>query len=254
MKKALFFPVLLLFPLLFVSRAAAVELNVVKPMPPFGVFSSFSAQSLKKGDLLIGLNIERAKGPAFYRHVLGASYGLTNRFELTLNVPFMDEIDGKGGFEDIGAALKYRFLDEGKYGPSAALIAMGFVPSGRDEFSRGGGVGGGLAVSRKIGPFMGHLNGLFIKSGDSALRNEWDVIAGVDFSASHSHKMLAEFLMRKGPFSSKVDQSEVRLGYRFFGETLSNTIGVGFDLKDRTPQYRIIFSISAYFAKGRAGR
>ncbi|MDA8169482.1 MAG: hypothetical protein M0Z59_07270 [Nitrospiraceae bacterium] len=236
---------LLFFLLLLPRISQAFELSTVKPQPPFGVFSTFSTQSLRQGDVSFGINIERTQSPDFYRHTLGFAYGVTNRAEITLNLPYVDGFEGESGFEDLGAAFKYRFIDQGRYGPSAAILVTGYAPTGRDEFSRNGGVGGGLALGRKLGPLMANLNAIITKPGKSSLKNEFDLLAGLEFAATHNIRALGEFQLRKEAFSSKVDLSELRFGLRYIGDSFYNTIGVGFNLKNGDPQFRVIFQIGA---------
>jgi len=248
MKKILVFTLIFLFP----AIAAALELNTVKPLAPYGVFSAWSAQSLEKGAVSFGLSIERSKEPDFFRYTAGASYGIEEKIEFTMNFPYFNGGDGgPDGVEDLGIAAKYRFMEQGRYGPSAALLVMGYIPTGDDELTRDGAVGAGLLVSKKIGPFMAHLNGLWTTPEKDELNNEWDLIGGLSFPLYHNMEVLAEFHVRDSHFSDSIDLSEGRIGYRLFNDTFFGTLGLGADLKNREPEYRVIFSLATVFSKKR---
>ncbi len=244
------FFLLLLFLLVPSVRSNAEELNLVTPLAPYSVFNTWSAFSLPKGGTSISYSMERSKAPSFYRHTLGLSYGVSNRAEVTLDLPYVDNLQGEGsGFEDLGGAFKYRVADEGRYTPAASLLVMGYLPTGRDSLSRDGGVGGGAALSRKVGPFLAHANVIYTISGKSSLKDEFDFLSGLEFAASHNLNILSEFQLRKSAFSNRVDLSEVRFGYRLSGGDLYNTLGAGFDLKNRHPEFRLIISFGASFER-----
>lgn len=242
-----FFLLFLLFPSV---RSDAQELSFVNPLAPYSVFRTWSAFSLPKGSTSISYSIERAKDPSFYRHILGLSYGVSNRAEVTLNVPYVDNLQGGSGFEDIGGAFKYRVRGEGRYMPAAALLVMGYLPTGRDALSRDGGVGGGAALSRKLGPLMAHANVFYTVSGKDSLKDEFDFLTGLEFAAAHNLQMLGEFQLRKSAFSNSVDLSELRFGYRLTsGGGVYNTLGIGFDLKNRHPEFRLMLAFGASFGR-----
>ena len=237
---------------LFPALSSAVELNTVRPLAPYGVFSAWSAQSLEKGAVSFGLTVEGSKEPDFFRYTAGASYGIEEKIELTVNFPyFAGGNDAPDGLEDLGVAAKYRILEQGRYGPSAALLLLGYLPTGDDELTRDWALGAGVLVSKKLGPFMAHLNGLWTTPSKKELDAQWDLIGGLSFPLYHNMEVLAEFHMRDDHFADDIDLSEARVGYRLFNETFFGTIGIGTDLKNRTPEYRVIFSIATVFSKKR---
>lgn len=243
MKKGLFFLLFFLLP----GIVSAIELNTFKPVPPLGVFSTASAQSLEEGSSSFGLFIERSVDPDFYRYTAAMSYGLTNSVELTMNLPYMN--DHLDGLEDMTLAVKYRLLSQATYGPSVALLGLLYLPTGREEFSRDGALGAGLLITEKLGPFRGHLNGMWIVSGNDDLKKEWDLLGALTFPLFHNMEILSELQVRKTPFSSSVDLTELRFGYRLFNEYVFGTLGLGLDLKDRAPEYRILFSLATKLSK-----
>jgi hypothetical protein len=147
--------------------------------------------------------------------------------------------------EDVAFGFKHRIYNEGKYGPSVAYLINASMNNGSDEFSTQGRFGIGCIISKRIGPFQGHLNFFYEKPGTSALADEITFLGGIEFSAAHNFKMLGELLARKSHFSGNYDQTEVRFGYRFrTTESIYTTLGAGVDLKRRSPEYRILVSIS----------
>jgi hypothetical protein len=153
--------------------------------------------------------------------------------------------DSTDGFEDIALGFKHRFFDEGKYGPSLACILNTSIPSGREGFSTDGRFGIGFIVSKRVGPVKGHVNLFYEKPGKRSLEDELSFLAGLDFAAAHNFKILAELYCKKGHDSGKIDSVEGRIGYRIkTTDFIYTTFGVGFDLKNRNPETRIMFSVS----------
>ncbi len=136
--------------------------------------------------------------PDFYRFSLKSAYGISDKLEFNLTVPYVYHyFDEKNGLEDIAAGFKYRFYDEGKYGPSMAFLLNASIPSGDDEISSDGRVGAGLIVSKRVGPFNGHLNFFYEKPGSASLKDEISLLGGVEFSAAHNFKILSEIIVKK---------------------------------------------------------
>jgi hypothetical protein len=143
--------------------------------------------------------------------------------------------------------IKHRFFDEGKYGPSVAYLISASLDSGKNDFSTEGSIGGGIIVSKRVGPVTGHVNLLYFRPGTSRFKDDITFAAGLDFSAAHSFKILAELYGKKS-YSGKVDRLEARFGYRLVtAENLFTTIGAGFDFKNRSPEYRLLLSLTYLF-------
>ena len=162
-------------------------------------------------------------------------------------VPYVDRWENvKSGFEDIALGVKHRFVDEAKYTPSVAYMVNASIPSGKEVFSTDGRAGAGIIVSKRVGPVSGHANIFYEKVGSSKLEDEVSFSAGFDFSAAHDFKVLAEIYGRKSHYSGSLDDLEGRFGYRFMTtDYLYTTVGVGVDFKDRSPEYRVMLSITA---------
>ncbi len=226
--------------------AYAFDVKGLQPLPPYGVFSTFSAESLKQNKVGLGLGFEKSYGPNFNRTIFQFAYGLHDRFELNMTLPYVlgwqNRVDG---FEDVSFGIKHRIMDEGTVVPAVAYILTVSPPSGKDEFSTDGGLGGGLVLTKKVGPFKGHLNALYSSPLKEGLKDEYLLNIGTELAVAHNSKVLAELAGRKNYFKNKIDLLEWRLGYRIATtDYLYTTIGVGFDIKNRNPDYRLLFSVS----------
>jgi hypothetical protein len=242
MAKYILLPLILCF--LPFHGAYGFDTAGLRPLAPNGVFSAFSAQTLGKGRVSFSLGAEVSREPDYIRATLGMSYAISDNQDLILNFPYVDG-EESGGMEDAALGFRHRFFDEGRYGPSLAYIITATIPSGRDDFTTEGSIGAGLIISKRVGPVYGHLNLLYSMPGTSRLKNEISMIAGIDFSASHNSRILAEFYIRKGYFSDELDRTEIRGGYRFItGKDIYTTIGIGTDIKRRVPEFRAMLSVT----------
>ncbi|GAB4389666.1 MAG: hypothetical protein Kow0025_16450 [Thermodesulfovibrionales bacterium] len=243
MKRYLFSLAFLLASLGMAGYGLGMDLSGLQPPAPYGVFSTLSADSPPKGQAAIALRAERSIEPEFWRFSPNIAYGLTDNIELSASFPYLENSDS--GIEDIAFGFKHRFFDEGRYGPSIAYIIMATLGSGGEGQTTGGSVGGGIALSKRVGPANGHLNLLYSMPGNDDLENAFRFSGGIVFSAAHDFQILAELFGMKSHFSEEVDQLEARLGYRFIAaEDIYTTVGIGMDLKDRAPEYRFMLSVS----------
>jgi hypothetical protein len=245
MKKYFFLSFMLLI-LSLPKSSYGFDVTGLQPVSPYGVFSTFSAESLPKGKIALSADAEILFDQDFYRFLFKSAYGITDTIEVDVTIPYIykwaDRVDG---FEDIAVGFKHRFLGEKKYGPSIAYILNASIPSGRDEFTTEGSFGGGLIVSKRVGPVMGHFNVLYEKPCTGSLHDEVILAAGIDFAAAHNMKLLAELYSKKGFDSKKFDSTELRVGYRVkASDMLYTTVGAAFDIETRDPQYRLLFSVS----------
>lgn len=243
--------IFLIFSLLFVNEIAyALDVKGLQPVDPYSVFTTFSAESLAKGKVALSAGAEISIDPDFYRSVTKAAFGMTDTLELMMTVPYDFGNDIRDGFEDAAIGIKHRFFDEGKYGPSLAYILNASVPSGADNLTTKGRYGIGLVMSKKVGPVNGHLNFFYEEPGKKSLDEEISFLAGLDFAAAHNFKFLAELYCRKSHESEKIDLAELRLGYRLrTADLIYTTFGFGFDLKNRAPETRLIFSVTVLAPK-----
>lgn len=225
--------------------SAAFDMIGLQPATPNGVFSTFSTYSLPRQGTAIDVGAERSREPDFYRFSLRGAYGLTEGVELSFTLPYVYHFhDRNDGFEDMSVGIKHRFYDEGKYGPSLAYLITASVASGNSRFSTDGSYGLGFVMSKRIGPVMGHANLIFRKPGESRLRDEITLSGGIEFAAAHNFDLLGEILARRGFYSKNYDQVEARVGYRLrTTDAIYTTLGVGFDMKNRTPEYRILLLV-----------
>lgn len=234
---------------LFCNDSYAFDVKGIQPLPPYGVFSTFSAESLRQNSAGFSLSIEKSVEPNFYRTFFNFAYGLHDRLEFNLTVPYVFEWQDKiDGFEDISMSLKHRLVDETAYSPALAYILSISIPSGRDDFSTDGSKGVGAIITKKVGPFKGHLNIFYFKPEKSELKDEYIVNIGSELAISRNSKILAEIVGKKNYFKNKIDLFEWRLGYRVATtDNIYTTVGAGFDFKNRSPDYRLMFSVSYIF-------
>lgn len=228
------------------DAAETFDIKGLQPLSPYGVFSTFSAESLKQNHVGFSLGIERSRHPDFYRTLLQFAYGLHDRFEIEGTLPYVSGFkESSDGFEDANFGIKHRVLNEGTYNPALAYMLIASAPSGSDELSTDGKLGAGLLLTKKVGPFKGHFNLFYSSPGKASLHNEYTVNIGSELAVTHSSKVLAELVGRKNYYKDKIDLLEWRLGYRVATtDYLYTTLGAGFNIKNRTPDYRLLFSIS----------
>ncbi len=232
--------------LLISRKSYSFDLIGLQPTAPNGVFSTFSADSLTKNKSSFEIYAERSGEPNFFRFAFKGAYGITDSIELNFTVPYVsDYMDSFEGFEDISVGIKHRFYNEGKYGPSLAYLVVGALSNGEEEFTSNGSYGAGLILSKRVGPVNGHLNLFYEKPGTDSLNDEIIFTGGIEFSAANNFKIMGEILSKKNFFTDEYDLIEARFGYRIrTTEYIYTTIGAGFDLKNRKPEYRVMFSVS----------
>ena len=229
------------------SYAHAIELAGYMPSAPYGVFSTLSAESPREGHSAVSFLAEKAGSPEFYRYSSQLAFGVSDSVEVGVNIPYLDDTQATG-MEDILFGLKHRFFDEGTYGPSVAYLLTAGMASSHDTYSVNGSLGGGLIASKRVGPFRAHVNILYAHPWDKDLYDEVRGSAGVEFSAAHNFKIMAELLERKSFYSRSLDQSELRLGYRFFyADSVIATIGAGVGVNDRAPEHRVFAALTFMF-------
>ena len=243
MKKRLFVPILIF---ISVSSSQAFDVKGLQPLSPFGVFSSFSAESLRSNHYGFGTTIERSSNPDFLRTALQTSFGLRDNIELNLGLPYVSGWqNGIDGFEDPALGFKHRIYDGGYYTPSIAYMLTASLNNGRSYFSAGGSLGGGVLITERIGPFKGHLNAFYSNAGKAGLKDEYSLLGGLELAVTHNSVILAEIEGKKNYFKNKIDLLDWRLGYRVATtENIYTTIGAGFDIKKMLPDYRLMFSVS----------
>lgn len=240
-------PFFVIFIILFLLPGISYgsDIKGLQPVDPYGIFSTFSTETPDKGRAAFSVGAEISIEPDFSRLVFKSAYGLTHNMELDMTVPYVFGTDSTDGFEDVAIGFKHRFFDEGKYGPSLAYVLNVSLPSGHDDLSTDGRYGAGFIVSKRVGPVNGHLNLFYEMPGTGELDEEISFLAGMDFAAAHNFKFLAELLCRKSHDSKKVDLIEGRFGYRIkTTDFIYTTFGAGFDLKNRTPETRLMFIVT----------
>jgi hypothetical protein len=224
------------------------DLGGVQPPAPYGVFSTLSAESPGAGQAALAVALEKSGEPDFSRYTSLLAIGITESIEVGLTLPYVD--NSSDGLEDVSFSLKHRFREEDGYVPALAYLIAAALDSGSEEYGTEGYAGAGVVASKRLGPVNGHLNLIYTVPGDSDLDGAARFSAGIDFSAAHNLMMLGEFYAAESYYSDRTDRLEARFGYRFLsGEGVFTTLGVGFGLNDRTPEYRLMASIALFFPR-----
>lgn len=243
MKRTFLFVILLLS---ISEKLYAFDISGIQPLAPHGVFSTFSAESLQAKKSSMEIAAERSREPDFYRFSLKAAYGFSDNLELNLTFPYVYQYsDNIDGMEDISVGLKHRFYDEEKYGPSLAYMLEMSIPNGENSLTSDGRVGAGFILSKRVGPFDGHLNLFYKKPGASRLKDEISILGGIEFSAAHNFKILSEIIVKKSHYSHEKKHVEARFGYRIkTTDYIYTTFGVGMGINNRSPEYRLFLSVN----------
>ncbi len=239
--------------LLLISNSYAFDRKGFSPTAPFGIFSTFSTDSPKQNQLAIDFGIDISREPKINRFNLNFSYGLIDKMEIIAGLPYVFKYKNsfeQRGFEDIKFGIKHRIVEESTYLPSFGYLVYVVGELGKEEFSTEGGLGGGIILSKKIGPFKTHGNILYFKPDKEELHESWNLNLATELLLSYNSKMLLEILGRKSVERNKIDLLEWRFGYRIKITDFSyTTLGMGFDIKNRNPDVRFIFSISIVLPK-----
>ncbi|MBI5027189.1 MAG: hypothetical protein HZC12_10790 [Nitrospirae bacterium] len=214
-----------------------------KPLAPNGVFSTFGAKSLKKNQWAFAPAFELLREPTIERASIQAAYGISEAAELGFNFPYTWGEDSEG-FEQLNLGLKYRFLNETAITPSISSIFVLGIPVGNEPHANSTDFSAGIILSKRFGPVNGHINLIYTAIDRPSLRNELTYAFGIDFQAASNLNLLGELYGRKSRFHDR-DILELRVGYRIATtESMYTTLGIGFDPKTRTPEYRVLVSVT----------
>lgn len=250
MKRFIFFLIIAFSALNLSGVSFAFDSYGLQPLAPNGIFSTFSTESLPEKAFSIEVATERSREPNYYRFSLKGAYGITDRIEFSAAVPYVYNFNGGyDGFEDISFGVKHRFYDEGKHGPSLAYLINASFSTGRDEITSNGGYAAGIVVSKRVGPFKGHFNLFYERPGTSRLDEDLLLSAGIELSAAHNFALLSELTTKKklhnADETGKYKQMEARFGVRIkTTDSIYTTLGAGFDIENRTPEYRLMLSVT----------
>jgi hypothetical protein len=219
------------------------DLKGYQPVQPEGVFSTFSAETHAEGTAALGLDLEQSVDPSFNRFTSTFTYAFTDNIEFGLTAPYRFSTSNEYGFEDISLGFKHRVLDEDNYFLAASYLLSASIPSGKDSITTDGRMGGGLILSKKLGPFRTHLNLLYFRPDKETLQDEYDAAVGADLSVSHGIDILAELVFKKSHFTRELDLVEGRIGYRYKPtDYFYTTFGVGTDMYHGNPNFRIFIT------------
>jgi peptidoglycan-associated lipoprotein len=159
-------------------------------------FTVAGANTLAGGDLLIGLGylgqqaVCQQQEGVFDQNTLflQLGYGITERIQLSLQVPYTwyeadkSNFDGNG-VDDLSFGLSYRFLDEAGWRPALAVVGYGVAPTaerkeglGTNEWS----FGAALTASKTIvGPLSAFASAGYQYNGRGAAKVEDQFVSGL---------------------------------------------------------------------------
>jgi len=246
MRKCFFVLVIMLFS---ICHAHAFDVKGLQPLSPLGVFSTFSAESLGMDHYGFGVSLEKASNPNLLRTTLQTAFGLRDNIELELSQPYVgNSQDDVNGLENLGLGIKHRIYDGSYYTPSIAYMLTASLDSGQSALSTGGSLGGGILISKKVGPFKGHMNVFYSNPGNEGLKDQYSLYGGLELAVAHTSTLLAEINGEKDYFKNKLDLLQWRLGYRLATtDNIFTSIGAEFNIKDKSSGYRLIFAVSVLF-------
>lgn len=252
-KLRVFIPLFIFTLIVLISPCYSFDRKGFSPTSPFSVFSTFSAESPRQNQLAFDLGFDVSREPDIKRINLNLSYGLTDKVEIISGLPYVFKYSNsfhEKGFEDMNFGFKHRFTDESTYLPALAYIIYLSGEIGNEKFSSGGGWGGGAILTKKLGPVKAHGNLLYFKPSNNGFKETWNINFGTELMISYDSKMLLELIGRKAIDKNKIDLLEWRIGYRIKVSDYSyTTLGAGFDIKNRNPDMRVLFSISFIFPR-----
>ncbi|MBF0466065.1 MAG: hypothetical protein HQK88_14040 [Nitrospirae bacterium] len=229
------------------KSANAFDFKGLQPVQPNGIFSTFSASINEQGSAALGVELEQSVDPTFYRITSSLSYSLANTVEFDATVPFSMKTN-EYGFEDASIGLKTLLFEEKELRPAIAILGIISAPSGQNEITTNGRYGGGLILSKKVGPFRTHLNALYYVPFKEDLRNEIDILLGSDYPIAHNLNLLTELYLKKSYYVNSFDYFEGRIGYRFRPlDFLYTTLGVGYDFMRSRPDVRIFLNFTVVY-------
>ncbi len=214
-----------------------------QPVQTTGVFSVFSAKTTLADRIVIEPGLEIVKEPDVQRFSFRAVYGITGNTEAGISLSGGSR-EGEDGMEDVSFGIRHRFIDEGQYGPAAAALLAVSLPAGDETKGFGSGnleTEALIIASKRIGPFTGYFNMGYNIIYGSDKNNEFILAGGLDFSAAKRLVLLAELYGKTSRDSDKINLIEARVGYRtILAKSISNTVGLGFGLNSREPDYRLM--------------
>ncbi len=217
------------------------------PPQPLGVFSTLNTDTAGKGRYQIMLSVERSIDTSFYRFSLSTEYGVTEDSDVLFTLPFVTGLEDTEGLDDISLGFKGRLIREFKYSPTLSYVLSFSIP-GKDVLTSHGHAGGGIVLSKRVGPFQGSLNMFYYKPTNASQEDLFETRIGLDLAAGHNLNIMSELLIRKGHDTETVDLIEGRFGYRVrISSNTFSVLGVGYDFKNRNPEWRFFFSLSMGF-------
>jgi opacity protein-like surface antigen len=238
---------LMIFCVMMTGGVAASTLESYTSPVPYRIVSILSSDTPERGEVAVGFSIEQSGSPDFYRYEVRVATGIWDNLELGINIPYLE--DDHSSVEEIMFGAKHRLFNESEHSFSGAYILSLSIPAKDDVHSNQTSAGGGLILSKKVGPLVGHFNLLYTEQFDVEYKDELRSGLGVEFSAARGLKILGEiYAMKYTGSNNDFYLSEARFAYRFEGSnSIYSMVGVGVGLNDDSSSYRIFASVSMLF-------
>ncbi|MCG6553324.1 MAG: hypothetical protein L7F77_13445 [Candidatus Magnetominusculus sp. LBB02] len=216
----------------------------MQPTQPNGVFSTFSTSTNPAGVFAAQFELQHSVDPTSYQVNASFSCAIADSVEFSATMPYHLKT-GNSGFEDVAMGIKDRLIEEGEYSPSIAALVSGSAPSGRDVISTNGRVGGGLIMSKKVGPFKTSVNALIYAPFRRTQGTEVDFMLGAELPAANNLSILTEIETKKSNDINKFDYWDWKIGYRFRPlDFLYTTLSAGYGFKTRFPDFHVFLSFT----------
>ncbi len=172
------------------------EARPYQPVNGTGGFSVFGARGLTAGAFSVGLGYLGEDAVCQQRDGLfdldtvwlALAYGITDRLQIGLDVPYTwyeaDKVGHDGsGFDDLPFGALYRLLDEAPARPAVGILGFAVAPTGertegigRNEWD----VGGKLVLSKTLpGGLLGHANVGYTYVGRGGVSQDDQFTSGV---------------------------------------------------------------------------
>lgn len=186
-------------------------------------------------------------------------YGITERIELSFEIPYMfldpEEESSEDGLGDVTIAGKFLLIEESEVNPAFTLKAGIKTQSGDEEKGLGSGdpdYSNVAVVSKTIDDFQLHgmLGYTFVgNDNDEALRDFYLYGIGIDYGLTETFHLVAEVAGNRNPDrTSDDDPSGGLIGAIYsVSEHIAIDGGVRFGFNDAAPDWSITIGMSVTF-------
>lgn len=209
-----------MIPRMLSSLAAAVSIAVAAParaddeIPQQDFLFLFeTAYTQEQGEWQATAAADWQRDPDASLYAIEFEYGITDRFQVSVELPFLDE-DGVSGIGDVEFGAAYALLKEDDGLPEFTIAAEARAPSGDEDDGLGvggWGYGAALRASKLLMPRLyGHASAAYewVPNGGAVAEelDEWSFGAGLGFQPEDCVTLTAEVLHER---EREVEDGEV---------------------------------------------